>query len=437
MGTVLVLVLVAGAGFALASGHRPLVATVSGAAGSGASGTWKVTDQYPSGPVGDVYTFSRRGNSDIYDVTNEIGFHAVASIGPTGGAATLEFNSDGCSTCDHYIEPLTFKISGNGKSTFSGSFKQIHPNGEVGYTGKVRGVRAGARSAKVQITGGVFAHVCKREPKCDIGVKGVADKAVVLTGNGTTSTTETDDNGAFSFAVKRGRYTISVPGKPGNVMPGKIAVNAQSNVAHVDFSICKKPAGYTGPKLACDLVEIDGTAVDAGGSPYATVNVSTSDDFGQTDAGGHFVLFAPAGQVDVTASSYYPPNNSPSSTVTIHAVSGRVSTAELKIPAALYVFGTSGQLDLTLSAPILPPPETDVFAFALQSGTVGATGCASRGQLTLTKMTHGSHPQWGWLLNITPADAGSSNSTFCSGSYTATLSTATGAQLASGTFTVP
>ena len=128
----------------LAAGGSVAVAAAPAGPG-GASGSWAVSVYGEIDPVTpDGYTFVRRGASNIYDVTNEYGFSAVASIPRSGGSVILDFSVAGSKTSDHFKETLTFKFPATGDATFSGTYVQNVYGGGTGYHGKITGVRTTA-----------------------------------------------------------------------------------------------------------------------------------------------------------------------------------------------------------------------------------------------------------------------------------------------------
>src|SRR5579871_3116202 len=313
----------------------------SAGGGSGASGTWSVDDHYPKpiGLVHDSYTFVRKGISNLYDITSTAApFQAVASVPSTGGSATLDFCPVGDPKGTHFLEQLTFKFSRSGKATFSGTFREIvATTGAIAWSGTLKGVRSGPPRKKVDISGGVYQRKCARGlNRCVLIVAAVEGRDVVLSGNGKTMSTETDAHGRYSFTVKKGRYTVSVPAAPGTVKPASTVVNAQTPVAGVDFDICKKPKGYTGRKVACDLAEVDVTVLDGAGAPHQAAIASVPGDSGLTDQGGLVVLQTAPGRVTVTANAAYLAKP-PTDTATVNAVAGRVSTVTLRLGSGIEV----------------------------------------------------------------------------------------------------
>ena len=178
----------------LAAGGSVAVAAAPAGPG-GASGSWAVSVYGEIDPVTpDGYTFVRRGASNIYDVTNEYGFSAVASIPPSGGSVILDFSVAGSKTSDHFKETLTFKFPATGDATFSGTYVQNVYGGGTGYHGKITGVRTTApthASLSVTLSVAPVKAVIDGEVVATVNVSaGGQDVTGIDLGKGLTSSTD-------------------------------------------------------------------------------------------------------------------------------------------------------------------------------------------------------------------------------------------------------
>jgi hypothetical protein len=266
-----------------------------------------------------------------------------------------------------------------------------------------------------------------------LAVVPVHGRAVAVSGARGSFTTETGSKGVYSLKVKRGHYTLRLPGSTGNANPKSRSVNANRDLGHLDFLVCKEPVGYHGPKLPCGLVEIDGQAVDIAGKPYANGIASTKYDSAGVDAQGQFVLFVKPGRVsvDVTASSFLrhlfrPTSHAPSGLAFVNAAPG-VNTVRVELRPSFEFASPENTAD---------PPDTagvDVFIDGLpltqSSVTIELVRDPMSADGTCQDQASATVPQGGpdgrrYANAKFRAPRGIVVDAFCAGSYTVTVASA-------------
>ena len=230
------------------------VAASSSGAIPSVAGAWtvKVAGNCCTGTV--TYTFTKTGPS-TYSINNESGFNSsgVVLSGSASSATMTSYWCNGAASvspeCEAAKLPGTFKVVlmfnlSKCPQTFAGNFSQPF-NTTGAYSGTENGTRAcrkRKRRKQVVLSGGVFEHVCAPySAKCDVVVVPVEGRAVSVTGARGRADTVTAKNGKWTVKVKRGSYTISVPGPAASVDPMSRSINAQVDVGHLNSLSASSP----------------------------------------------------------------------------------------------------------------------------------------------------------------------------------------------------
>ena len=193
-----------------------------------------------------------RGVSPRLPKTGPITFQAVscreACDGTAGnGSAVINFDDDAMASDSTYTVTLTYE----------------------------------APKPKVVISGKVIRRVCDKQrggKHCEsLKVVPVDGQQVSLSGKGRSYEAVTH-GGEYKFRVRRGHYAIHLLGTKARIDPDSRHVNAQDDVSGQNFTLCKTPKNYKGPKSGCDLIEIDGRAENFKGEPASGPEISSDTD---------------------------------------------------------------------------------------------------------------------------------------------------------------
>jgi hypothetical protein len=375
-----------------------------------------------------VFTLEAIHCSDVAVVLfvdgHEVGTTPFAPPGVSTETVTVRWPKDG----------ETHSLSYEGKGEEGG----CNGGNLVTWSGSLAVTYTPKKPKKVVLSGTVFERKCApdKEP-CESVLVPATGRAVAVSGAGGDSETEASKTGSYKFKVKRGHYTIRVPGSKGSVKPKSRSVDAQADIGHLNFLLCKEPEGYHGSKQDCGLVDIEGTVVDIDNQPYANATVSApGGSSAETDAAGHFVVRTAPGKIEVNAEdkrSIARPSNSVEVDAT-HAV----NTAKIKLlPKIVMSQAASASVVAQVGGlPLKPSPATDEFFKAPVKGTVTLGGSGHFGKESVS--SDGKNPRGDRSLTyvLTPNSNGISAS-FCAGDYSGTVRSPDHRTLATRTFTIP
>ncbi len=395
--------LIVGFGAAVLLGGLDAGSSVSAVPGSvGASGTWAVSVTGEVDPITpDSYTFVRKGNSDTYEVTNEYGFSAVASVPPSGGSVTLDFSVAGSKTSDHFIEHLTFKFPATGNATFSGTYVQRTYDGSPGYHGTITGARAGGPPAGVSLTVVVSAS----SEKVGVG-KTVSVTASVAASGGAVSAVSLGPGLVSSGAAAL--VTSSPSGLSGFLLAGGASRSFVFKVkgakaGTVTLSVSASGTAASGAVQGSGQAQLEVTAAGISGTVYAvSCGESTCSQKG-----------LPGLTVLVTGKT------SDGGAVAETDRSGSDGSWSVKVPSGSYTAGPT--LDgSTFAGPVFDPEKkVDLSAnasgvdFRVCAGATGAAGPAS-------SVSHGVRAPAG----VASAAGASFGPSLCKSQYTVSVSAA-------------
>jgi hypothetical protein len=148
--------------------------------------------------------------------------------------------------------------------------------------------------SQLRISGTVIRRKCADKACKTLKVIPVKGQQVELKRKGHTYETQTDKTGSYRFRVNQGKYQVHLLGTTKQVEPDTRSVNATEDVAGLDFTLCKLPAGYSGGDPGCELVKVEGEADDFYGEAVSGPEISSDTDI-QPIKGGAFSLYASRG----------------------------------------------------------------------------------------------------------------------------------------------
>ena len=136
----------------------------------------------------------------------------------------------------------------------SGTIETTRVSGAADNADRAPSATTAACQKKVVLSGTVFEHKCegKRVGKsCRHQTPApVAGERVVVAGSRKTYETESHAKGVWSLKVPRGSYTVRLEAyDKDEVKPDSRRVDARANRSGLDFTICRPPENYHGPKL--------------------------------------------------------------------------------------------------------------------------------------------------------------------------------------------
>jgi hypothetical protein len=333
----------------------------------------------------------------------------------------------------------------------------------LGYEGegKVGGCNSGAlvtwsgglavtytpKENKVVLSGSVFRRVCigHREPDhCQVKVVGDRARSLTAVGDGHTYHASTNSAGGYSFKVKPGHYTIRVDPTTfgvdkGSTDPKSRSVDAQEDVANLDFSSCKMPEGYRGE---CGLARIVGRVVDVDGAPYASAIVFVGDvrerphsesdyDDVLTDRSGNYDLFTTPDTTEVSARDAV--DGDVRNSINVDLTRAVTYAPDIKLVPELSVTSTAAQLFAQAGGlPLQQAVTTDDLVATARNSSIFC-----RSSATVPLMMRSDEPEYRRFGEAT-VDADSTGfASFCPGAWTAFVRNSSGRPLVTTTFTVP
>jgi hypothetical protein len=154
-------------------------------------------------------------------------------------------------------------------------------------------------------------------------------------------------------------------------------------VSQLDFALCKQPENYSGPRLGCHLIEIDGRVLDALGKPFADAEMSTPGDFSTSDSSGRYVLFADEGaeaRILADGADGECAKCTASESVKTPTDDSSVDAHDMTINPHIWLADIKSQKEVSVrigGLPSSPPAEVDSF-FIAHRGAVPSPGPGAR-----------------------------------------------------------
>jgi hypothetical protein len=440
----LVALIAVGVSSAYVIAGRPAGVTASSRTSPNPTGEWDLTDTYDNVPPDSIYrtgsdtvTFTPT-SPGVYTITNEQanggGTSGVQISGDSftyeecgassGGAVYPE--GDCPAGSGHFTESWKFDYTGS-TYTATGSFQAYGADGSTAFQQYGTFTATGPTKSykQVVLSGTVRKRVCQffgpAINLCHVHVVPVRRQVVELRGGGRTSHTKTNGSGIYLFRVKRGSYTIALPGPiEGGVEPDSRSVHAHSDVGNLDFTFCQRHVLTNAEARGCDLVQIIGRVLDENGNPYQLALVaaisgrtdefpraydSSDDEF--SDRSGDFSVFAPKGTVTVGATGDSPAGRG--ETVTIDATRPVNYIAPLKLQPAVVVSSATPKEVIVQVGQMPSQPHTGDHFYIEPSHSHQNQDCTSFEEVPVTTERDGHNA----AFEMFPNSDGGTHSAFC------------------------